>query len=549
MSSLAGKVLGRYYLLEQIGLGGVATVYKGVDLERDQKVAVKVLSSHLAATPQFKERFDREVKVLRALQHPHIVPILDHGDFDDQPFITMPFYTAGTLSDRLQSRALSPGEAAKIVDQLAKALEFAHQQGIVHRDLKPSNILLDEDGNAFLSDFGFAHITDASLSLTGSGMIGTPAYMSPEQCKGEPIDPRSDQYSLGVLLHQLTTGRLPFTGDTPMAIAIKHVNEPLIPPRKVTPNLPEAVERVLLKAMAKDPQARFASVAELNAAFQAALSGSVDPNGDLAAPAVFPDQPTTPMPRKELLARLRGQKAWDRRRIAAAALLFTLVCTSLAWAVAGSPPAGLSRANGDPNSAYVTPTDLMATIFALSTELARPTDGGRLSVGEVGTAVAGTLVAWGVWPGEPASSGDEGLWTATPTARLGSTAGFTPVTRTPTRTRPAGGGGSPSTASRTPTATAYGQPTDTPTRTPTPTSTEYGQPTVTPTRTPTRTPTNLPAPSDTPVTPPTATPVTPPTATSAPPTSTLAPPTPTGITSCKRHPWQQGYCTPTPTPG
>ena len=534
MSSLAGKVLGRYYLLEQIGLGGVATVYKCVDLERDQKVAVKVQSSHLAATPQFKERFNREVKVLRALQHAHIVPILDFGEFDDQPFIVMPFYTGGTLSDRLKSGPLSAVEAAKIVDQLAEALEFAHQQGIVHRDLKPSNILLDEDENVFLSDFGFAHITDASLSLTGSGMIGTPAYMSPEQCKGEPIDPRSDQYSLGVLLHQLTTGRLPFNADTPMAIAIKHINEPLTPPRKISPNLPEAVERILVKAMAKKPEARFASVAELNTAFQAALAASVDPSGRLLPQAVLPDHPTLPFPRKELLSQLRAIRFWNRRRVAGLAIVLTLVCVPLAWAMFGSPPAGLSQENGRSASVFITPTDLMATIFALSTDLARPTDGGRLSSGEIRTAVAGTLIAQGVLPPQSISGEGSTGGAASPTAQPGTAAGFTPRPRTatPTRTSPPGPGPS-STASLTPTPTASpttaGQPTDPSTRTPTPTDPAAATATA--------------------VTPPSATPVTPPTATLAPPTSTPVPPTPTPLSGCKRHPWQSGYCTPTPTPG
>jgi serine/threonine-protein kinase len=365
--------------------------------------------------------------------------------------------------------------------------------------------------------------------------------MSPEQCKGEPIDPRSDQYSLGVLLHQLTTGRLPYSGETPMAIAIKHVNEPLTPPRKVTPNLPEAVERVLVKALAKDPHERFTSVAELNAAFQAALAGVVDRNGEVAPPRADPDHPTVPMSRRELLARLRGGRAWKWRRAAGLALLLTLVCAPLAWAMAVAPPAGLSLANGS-GVIYVTPTDLMATIYALSTDLARPQDGDRLSSGEIATAVAGTLTARGALPTAFDSGGLLLGGTIEATEPVRPTVAFIPRTATPSRT-PAGGGGATATASRTPTTT------------PTPTATEFGQPTDTPTRTPTRTPTptDPPTPTPTPVTPPTPTPVTPPTPTPVtPPTPTPvtpAPPTPTPNCDPRKPPGHPHACPPTPTPG
>jgi serine/threonine protein kinase len=510
---LAGKVLGRYYLLEQIGIGGVATVYKALDLERNDRVAIKVMSSHLAATPQFQERFSREVKVLRSLQHPRVVPILDYGDFDDQPFIVMPFYQDSTLAKRLQERPLSPLDAAKLISQLAEALSFAHQQGIVHRDLKPSNILLDEDGNAYLTDFGFAQITDASLSLTGSAMIGTPAYMSPEQCKGEPIDARSDQYSLAVLLYQLTTGRLPFDADTPMAIAIKHVNEPVPSPRKVSPNLPSSIERVLIKGMAKKPADRYASVAELNLAFQEALASALDPFGNLIPDPA--DHPTVPLPRLALLNKLRERQWWIRRRAALGSLALLLVFIPAAWALSLLPPAGAS-----PGGDFVTPTDLMATIRALSTELARPNDGETLSNGEVGTAVHGTLIAQGALPAGGALEATE-----TPTPTAGAAWVWTWfASRTPTRTPYPGGS---SEASATPT------PGPSPTRTRTPS----------PAPEPSRTATPSPLTSTPTLAPPTSTPVAA-TPTPIPPTATAA----FDPKLCRAELGHPHYCTPTPGP-
>jgi serine/threonine-protein kinase len=525
VSSLAGKVLGRYYLIEQIGLGGVATVYKSLDLERDQNVAIKVLSSHLAATPQFRERFNREVKVLRTLNHPGIVPVLDFGEFDDQPFIVMPFFSVGTLNDRLHSAPLSPKEVGRLVDQVASALRYAHEQGIVHRDLKPSNILVDDQGNALLSDFGFAHIADVSVSLTGSAMIGTPAYMSPEQCKGEPIGPPSDQYSLGVLLYQLMTGRLPFNADTPMAIAIKHVNEPLTPPRRIAPNLPVSIEHLLIRAMAKRPEDRFASVHALNTAFQKALTNALDSNGNLKPQPIVDDPPTIPMSRGELLDRIRQARAVNWRRVAAAVVILSFVCAPAAVAVSGLPPAnGSSRSAAAP---FVTPTDLLATIRALSTELARPSNGGGLSGDEVATAVAGTLVAQGALPtGGPGFAFEFGQPSRTPT----SSGLWFFVTNSPTRTPTYGSGGpgasatpTPS-ASLTPTPTEWGAPTDPATDTPTPVPTA------------TRTPTPVP-PTDTPAAP---------SNTPAPPTSTSEPPfDPKLCVVSTSHPH---YCTPTPGP-
>jgi len=278
MSALLGLIQGRYYILEQIGKGGMTTVYKALDLQEDREVALKILAPYLVKDPKFKARFEREVEVLCQFDHPNIVPVLDFGEYESSPFLVLPFLSKGTLADRLEHGPLSPKEGARLMNEISAALAYAHERGVVHRDIKPSNILMDEDGSTILSDFGLAHMHDESQSLTGSAVIGTPAYMSPEQCGAGSIDARSDQYSFGVVLYQLTTGFLPFEADTPIGVALKHVNEPLPRPRDLNPNLPQSIEVVLIKALAKDPAHRYPSILAFNEAFQRALKVSLDPS-------------------------------------------------------------------------------------------------------------------------------------------------------------------------------------------------------------------------------------------------------------------------------
>ncbi len=271
MSELIGRVLGNYHILEQIGRGGMASVYKAQDLTEERTVAIKVLSPQLAIDSNFKTRFEREAEVLRGLEHPNIVPILDYGEEGGLIYIVMPFMEVGTLSDFMETGYLNLEQSAKIIDQITSALQYAHDAGVIHRDVKPSNILIDEDGNAWLSDFGFAYVHDASLSLTGSALIGTPAYMAPEIVSGKSVTPASDQYSLAVVLYNLSTGCLPYDAETPMAIALSHVNQPLPRPREVNPDVPRSIEAVLLRALAKNPSLRFESIADFNRAFQEAV--------------------------------------------------------------------------------------------------------------------------------------------------------------------------------------------------------------------------------------------------------------------------------------
>ncbi len=279
MEDLTGKQLGPYQIVAPLGEGGMAAVYKAYQPAMDRYVALKVLPRHFASDPQFVTRFQQEARVLAQLQHPHILPVFDFGEADGYTYIVMPFVKSGTLTDVLKGPALSLQQVRALVTQIGTALDYAHARGLVHRDVKPSNVLIDETGNCLLTDFGLAKIMEGSIHLTTSGAImGTPAYMSPEQGLGQKIDRRSDIYSLGVILYEMAVGRTPYVAETPMAVVIKHINDPLPPPHTLRPDLPEALERVILKALAKHPDDRFASAGEMVRALQAAI-----PEAPLAA--------------------------------------------------------------------------------------------------------------------------------------------------------------------------------------------------------------------------------------------------------------------------
>jgi serine/threonine protein kinase len=333
MFRLIGKSLGHYRIEEAIGQGGMASVYRATDVSNGKTVAVKVMLQVLSLNDQFRQRFRREAEVLQRLQHANIVPVLDYGEFEDIPYIVMPFMSVGTLTDRLTSGPLKPLEGAQIFSQIASALHFAHENGVIHRDVKPSNILLDGDGNALLSDFGFAHIHDASLNLTGSALIGTPAYMSPEQIKGEPITAKADQYALGVILYELSTGALPYEGDTPMAVAIKHATDPLPAPSSKNANLPIEVEKIILRALDKDPADRFASIASFNHAFQKAMEASIDfISGRIKPEAFIPERTTLVLESSEMRLNLNGEQRRSRKLLPLLAmLLFLLGCPTTYW--------------------------------------------------------------------------------------------------------------------------------------------------------------------------------------------------------------------------
>lgn len=276
MFDLTGKTLGKYRLLEKLGQGGMAQVYKAYQPDLDRYVAIKILHPHLTGDEDFEARFRREARAVAALEHPNILRVYDFDTQEGVAFLVMEYLEGTTLKERLRDLVGQGGrmdlkEVGRIVCALADALDHAHRQGVVHRDIKPSNVIITANARPVLTDFGIARMVDSTVITESGGTLGTPAYMSPEQGKGEPGDARSDIYALGVMLYQLCTGQLPFDADTPYAIILKHITAPLPPPRTVRPDLPEVIERVILKALAKNPNDRFQAAGELNRALHDAI--------------------------------------------------------------------------------------------------------------------------------------------------------------------------------------------------------------------------------------------------------------------------------------
>ena len=271
--------LGDYTITRLLGRGGQAEVYEGFDPDLERAVAIKVILPAVAGEPGFEERFRREARLVASLRHPHIVQVFDFDVADGQPFMVMEYLKGDTLKTRLaglhsHGQTIPLAEIARILDALAGALDYAHGRGAIHRDIKPANILFTEQGEPVVVDFGIARLLSDAGQLTAQGQIvGTPAYMAPEQARGDPVDASCDQYALGVVLYEMATGRTPFQGDSPTALLMQHVNTTPPPPRSLNAELPDAVQGVLLKALAKQPEQRFAAVGDLAAAFRQALAG------------------------------------------------------------------------------------------------------------------------------------------------------------------------------------------------------------------------------------------------------------------------------------
>ena len=262
---MASEKIGRYIIKSELGRGGMATVYHAYDPNFERDVAIKVLPAAFLHDPQFRVRFEREAKMIALLEHPAIVPVYDFGEQEGQPYIVMRYMSGGSLADRLSQGAIPFDESSHIIARLAPALDVAHARGIIHRDIKPGNVLFDQYGNAFLSDFGIARLTQqAATTITGESIVGTPAYMSPEQVQGtKTIDGRSDIYAMGVLIYQMLTGHIPYQADTPAKIMLMHILEPVPCISDERADLPLGSEEIISRAMAKDPTDRYMTTAEL----------------------------------------------------------------------------------------------------------------------------------------------------------------------------------------------------------------------------------------------------------------------------------------------
>ncbi len=274
IEDFVGKQLGTYRIDSFIGRGGMAFVYKAFQPTMNRFVAIKILPYDLHNDQMYADLFKKEAQLIASLEHPHILPVYDYGETEAYVYIVMRLIERGTLFELTRGVSLTLGRIYDITSQVGDALDYAHSRDVIHRDIKPHNILIDERGNCWLADFGISKILAASSGLTSKGIIGTPEYMSPEQGIGKRVDERSDIYSLGVVLYEMVAGRLPFRAETPIATVFQHVYEPPPLPRTVNEKVPAPVEQVIVKALAKNPDDRYAKVTDMLQALGAAMSES-----------------------------------------------------------------------------------------------------------------------------------------------------------------------------------------------------------------------------------------------------------------------------------
>ncbi len=268
------STLDRYQIVAELGRGGMAMVYRAHDPRFGRDVAIKVLPREFLHDPMFRERFAREARMIAQIEHSAIVPVHDYGEYDGQPYLVMRYMPGGSLAERIQQQgALSMEETQPILARVAAALDAAYQRGIIHRDVKPANILFDQYGEAYLSDFGIVKLTESTMQLTGSGIIGTPAYMAPEMANPEELTALVDVYALGVTLYEMLSGDLPYKAPTPMGLMLAHVTKPVPDIRETRPDMSADVQAVLARAMAKHPADRYQSSSALAADFTRVAQG------------------------------------------------------------------------------------------------------------------------------------------------------------------------------------------------------------------------------------------------------------------------------------
>ncbi len=333
--------VGRYKIKSELGRGGMATVYRAHDPSFNREVAIKVLPPEMMHNLLTRSRFKRELKLIASLEHPAIVPVYDVGEDENQPFFVMRYMSGGSLADMIKQGKLSLQDAALIVERLAAALDHAHSRKIIHRDIKPDNVLFDGSHNPYLSDFGVAKLTESAVSATGDEVIGTPAYISPEQARGEQVDSRADIYGLGAILYEMLTGERPYDGETVIGIALQHINEPIPDILKARPDLPPEVNTIIKTALAKDKNQRYATALDLARALNHAAFGD-----DRPIPAS---------------AALSNRQAVSSRNIWIGASAFLLILLVGILAMRGQipflAPASTPTGNLAANPTVVSPTD------------------------------------------------------------------------------------------------------------------------------------------------------------------------------------------------
>jgi len=308
-----GAKIGQYLVEKKIGEGGMGAVFLADQPSIHRRVVLKVLSTGLAGDREMLERFKREVDIIAQLEHPHILPVYDFGVVEGDPYIVMRYMGGGSLHDLLKARSLGRDELMAILDHVAEALDYAHERDIIHRDLKPGNVLLDDSHNGYLADFGLAKTMEGSRDLTKTGsVLGTPAYMSPEQARGEHLDARSDIYSFAIMAFEALSGAKPFEAKTPMEFIRKHLSEPPRSIRTLARDLPPEVDGAMNRALAKDPNARPAKASIFMQELRDSLAGRAAPAA--MAPAAAPG------PAAASAASARAMRRPSRRRWALPAL-------------------------------------------------------------------------------------------------------------------------------------------------------------------------------------------------------------------------------------
>jgi eukaryotic-like serine/threonine-protein kinase len=356
----------RYEMGSPLGKGGMAHVYRGTDRVLDRTVAIKVLSGKYAGDDSFVTRFRREAQAAAGLNHANIVGVYDTGDEGQMHYIVMEYVEGETLGDVLRRDGrLHPERAAAIAAEVATALHAAHEKGLVHRDVKPGNVMIDREGQVKVVDFGIARAA-ADDTLTQTGLVlGTASYLSPEQAQGLPVDARSDIYSLGCVLYEMLTGRPPFDGDTPVAIAYMHVNETPPRPSELEPSIPPHLDQAVMRALQKDPEARFPTAE----AFRAAVAGGGPGTATIPIAAAGGDTDvlpvTTPTEAVEPPARPGRGRSWFPVALLAAAVLAMIGVVALA-----SREPGVQRAGREPTGQEQPPDEEPTTPAAVSVEQA-----------------------------------------------------------------------------------------------------------------------------------------------------------------------------------